>query len=90
MDKPRKERKEDSTAGQTDTLHQLLQTKDSINSRLLAETKLNSYLTSQISIAENQLRELTENALKNLRTQFDKKRKHAGTGMKRLEDLLKE
>ena len=90
MNKSRKERKEDPTDGQTDTLHQLLQTKDTINSRLLAETKINSDLTSQISIAENQLRELTENALKNLRSQFEKKRKHASPGIKRLEDSLKE
>ena len=86
MEKPHKRGRDDVT----ETLHHLLQTKDSINSRLLVETKRNSDLTNQISVAENQLRELTETALKNLRSEFDKKHKRVNPGIKRLEDSLKE
>ena len=86
MEKSSKGTKDDVT----DTLHHLLQTKDCINSRLLDESKRNSDLTNQISVAEHQLRELTENALRSLRSEFDKKSKRVNPGIKRLEESLKE
>ena len=86
MEKPGKGNKDDLT----ETLHHLLQTKDTVNSRLLVETKQNSELASQISTAEAQIRELTETALRNLRSDFEKKRKRSSPVIKRLEDALNE
>lgn len=74
----------------SDTLHHLLQTKDSLNSRLLAETKQSRDLTIQLSAAENQLRELTENALKTLRKEFEKENKRSTSTVEKLEARLEE
>ena len=71
-------------------LQQLLQTKDTINSRLLAETKHNSELANQISIAEAKIRELTETTLRNIRSGFEKKKSRSSSIVRRLESMLKE
>ena len=86
MEKPGKSAKDDLTS----ILHQLLQTKDTINSRLLLETKHSSELANQMSTAEAQLRELTETALRNLRSEFEKKKMHSTPLVRRLENSLKE
>ena len=72
------------------TLQHLLQTKDNINARLLAETKHNSELANQISTAEAKIRELTETTLRNIRSGFEKKKSRSSSIVRRLESMLKE
>ncbi|XP_052271373.1 uncharacterized protein LOC127872082 [Dreissena polymorpha] len=72
-----------------DVLNKLLATKDIINRTLLSQHKRASYLANVLIEVEENIRETTEIAVKNIKNDIEKSKRKITPGIKRLQDSLK-
>lgn len=72
-----------------DFLNTLLVVKDTVNATLLNEHTKLADLSNILSEVEDQLRNAAEQTIKNLKTEFEKRRRKVVPGIKRLQDSLK-
>jgi len=72
-----------------DVINKLLHVKDSINSTLLTQHQHTTQLANLLFEIEEQIRDATELALKNIKTDIEKSKRKITPGIKRLQDCLK-
>ncbi|XP_052766248.1 uncharacterized protein LOC128207400 [Mya arenaria] len=72
-----------------EVVNRLLHVKDTVNSTLIVQHKKTSNLTNVLSEVEDQIREVTEQTLRNIKSDIEKNKRKVLPGIKRLQDCLK-
>jgi hypothetical protein len=72
-----------------DFLNTLLIVKDTVNATLLTEHTRLSDLSNTLTDVEDQIRSAIDTTIRNLKTEYEKRRRKTIPGIKRLQDSLK-